>query len=545
MEMKTHRTVRAALAVLVLLPVLVPAPVRAQEEDQELLRISSRLLSEERRQGQVNRRMTGVIQTVDWLIADLQSNQLFKQGKGTTVKGMNTTLTTVNEKHVPKAELHLRLARKEIRKMGTHLDVSDREIDSILRQLKTLLTETELAGLGNVLLPHLRDIIKAEEKLRKQTAEWGKQIYTEPEKARARQEQLAQRQKNVQEQLQDFQNRLAQAAARETDPGQNDRFEETKRVLQERKPQTPMGQAAEDIASQKPISAVQHQDEALEALKEAERQLSGEAQNQLAAMAQARDDLQQILNDQRGLHQDVAQTRRQDFPGQQAEFEGRQMELGNQLEQSREQAAPHEGMPSEHMENAQEAMRNAERSLGESQQHNAQQQQQQAISNLEKALDSLNQAISQMDSGERQEGMQGEYDPSEQGQPGEPGQQGEQAQASQPDQSQQPGQQPSQQPGMQPGMQPSMQPSLQPSMQPSLMPGQPIPFQGNPTDDRPPAPPQGTSSTVVKGDDVERTRMLINTFDKKKRGAMFQKYVNQLPVEFRRQVADYYEVLAE
>jgi len=55
----------------------------------------------------------------------------------------------------------------------------------------------------------------------------------------------------------------------------------------------------------------------------------------------------------------------------------------------------------------------------------------------------------------------------------------------------------------------------------------------------------GSSSTMVQGKRVDRTRMSINSLKRRQRAEAIQKYIQQFPPEFRKQVADYYEVLAE
>lgn len=75
-------------------------------------------------------------------------------------------------------------------------------------------------------------------------------------------------------------------------------------------------------------------------------------------------------------------------------------------------------------------------------------------------------------------------------------------------------------------------------------PGQPTPFQGDPKD-LAESSAVGTSSTVARGEKVARTRQTRDVLSRRRRSATIQKYVQQLPPEFRRQVAEYYEALAE
>ena len=87
---------------------------------------------------------------------------------------------------------------------------------------------------------------------------------------------------------------------------------------------------------------------------------------------------------------------------------------------------------------------------------------------------------------------------------------------------------------------------------PSSVPGQGTPSPGSFAPSPPgvlPDDPQidstGYSSTDPKGGKVARSKMSIDTMKRRARLSAIQKYVQQLPPEFRKQVADYYEVLAE
>ncbi|MFP6667422.1 MAG: hypothetical protein VB876_08915, partial [Pirellulales bacterium] len=55
----------------------------------------------------------------------------------------------------------------------------------------------------------------------------------------------------------------------------------------------------------------------------------------------------------------------------------------------------------------------------------------------------------------------------------------------------------------------------------------------------------GTSSTVARGQKVAKGRQASGVLSMRGRSRAIQNYVKQLPPEFRRQVAEYYEALAE
>jgi uncharacterized protein YnzC (UPF0291/DUF896 family) len=54
-----------------------------------------------------------------------------------------------------------------------------------------------------------------------------------------------------------------------------------------------------------------------------------------------------------------------------------------------------------------------------------------------------------------------------------------------------------------------------------------------------------SSSTRPAGERVKRTQTTITALEKRQRSAAIQKYVQQISPEFRKQVAEYYEVIAE
>jgi hypothetical protein len=55
----------------------------------------------------------------------------------------------------------------------------------------------------------------------------------------------------------------------------------------------------------------------------------------------------------------------------------------------------------------------------------------------------------------------------------------------------------------------------------------------------------GTSSTVAEGDEVEIKTLADEVFKRGEKKGGLQEYLPQLPAEFRKQIKDYYEVLAQ
>jgi hypothetical protein len=55
----------------------------------------------------------------------------------------------------------------------------------------------------------------------------------------------------------------------------------------------------------------------------------------------------------------------------------------------------------------------------------------------------------------------------------------------------------------------------------------------------------GSSSTDPHGGKVDRSRATARALERRRRAATMQKYAQQVPPEFRRQVAEYFEVISE
>ena len=94
--------------------------------------------------------------------------------------------------------------------------------------------------------------------------------------------------------------------------------------------------------------------------------------------------------------------------------------------------------------------------------------------------------------------------------------------------------------GMGMGMMPGMGMGMMPGMGGKWAPGPP----GDPPDDMP-IDSGGFSSTEASGEKAQRTQTTINALERRQRSAAIQEYVQKISPEFRKQVAEYYEVIAE
>lgn len=177
------------------MPVLLAGTVRAQKEGapapaaakpaevkgtDDILLTGERLFNEERRQMDVSRRLTGVYRRFASLLDDLQSNNLTEEGGGAALVKTAKGVETLRTGRLPVATDHLRKARGELGKAVPHIDGADKEIVAIVADLNKIIEGASSILADDRLLKEIREIIKTEEFLRKQTAEWGKNSSCNP-----------------------------------------------------------------------------------------------------------------------------------------------------------------------------------------------------------------------------------------------------------------------------------------------------------------------------------------------------------------------------
>jgi len=475
----------------------------------DILQTSGRLLTEERRQTEVRRRLAAVVRRVDWLLGDLAANQLEQKGKGDVIGKVNVALSAVNESRVPKAVEALMRARSDLKTALPHLESADKEIEIILAELVKLLKDLGSSMDEEALLKNLRALIASEDFIRRQTAAWGRKLFLEPEAADVDKSRLAQVQSALGDRYGEFEALLntSHESARDTDTKR--RLAAAKTSVAQSRPDLLIRNAASHITVKAPIDAVSSQDKTLAALREVERILTEGLPDEAAAKDLV-EDLKRILENQKALRADTAEPKGNQFTSQTSELASRQMDIQNDL------ASATADSP---LSAAQQAMQDAVSQINAANQAPAVQSQDAAIAALESALSAAESAAME-------------------GAPGEP--------------TDMPGM-PTDMPGMSgTPMSGAPMPGMPGMPMPGLpMPGMPMPMQGIP----PPAtmsPPDdmlisagGQSLAEIKGDGVQRTRSSLTALQQRARAAAIQKYVQQVPPEFRKQVAEYYEVLAE
>jgi RecA/RadA recombinase len=497
-----------------------------QEED--LLQTRGRLLTEERRQGNVRRNLSGVVRRIDLLMLDLASNDLFLEGGGEHVVNLNRTLAALNTNNVPSAEGHIRLARQDATNVLSHIENADREVSVIVRDLDIMLKEMGLTLIEDLLLAQLRSIIKTEELLRRETTEWGRQLLLTPEHTGQAQTKLFQAQDAVLKQLDIFLQMLLEAGGKEADAARRRKFAAAAAVFRSGRPETALQQAAAEIEAGRPIGGVEQQDKALKALRAVEEALTGQITDDMATVRDVMEHLKQILKDQQQLQQEVKQANAQQFQERHLKMQARQTDIGKDLQECYAQASKTPAAFA--VRKAQEAMKEAQAALGRNLQDSAIVQQEEAIVCLMTAIEALNamsvlpptllaeapkypwliQILATNVVGDDVEELL-DLDKTSSKKIRDFGDVVEGA----------------------PGKDPS-----------SSMPSAPSPSSMTPPSDS--APETGSEGPPdLRGEAVALGPEQINALERRNRAAVFQKYVNRLPKEFRQQVSDYYELLAE
>jgi hypothetical protein len=327
-----------ALALLPVLAVFVTKPVSAQ--DAVSTDAAGQLQSLESVQGAESRKLDKVADEVSWLLAELESNGLLDKAGGEKVAVFKTTVADVAEDNLPAAAQHLRNARLESDAYQQHLISADREIDTIIERLSKVLAGSSTLLVQEELVTELKVIIETQTDLRGRTAEWGKALLISPDIAGAGKGPLMQDQAGLIARLEAFIEKLEAARDEAQDEAAKSRFKQAaltlkpavtgaeilKDVLVTDPPVTKVLQAAVDqIESAEVLYAVDAQDRGLAMLKAALQILSA-GQSDLADFVAG---LEKLLIKQRELRKEVAEEETLDTKS--AFFEARQVEIMDEV----------------------------------------------------------------------------------------------------------------------------------------------------------------------------------------------------------------------
>jgi len=568
MKMKTSLYLLAAFGLM--------CPAVAQQKEKErskVLQTSERIRKLERRQKDVGRQLGSASGKIESLLRDLKSNDLEEKGKSGDINKMNGSLLEVKD-DLPTAEATLATARAKIENAYPHLDTAGTQVSQIILDLSRILNASETAILAEDLLREIRELIKRETFIWRETREWGKVLILSPEIAAADKPRVARAQGEVVRSLDQFDDALKEALEKVSDAMLSRRFKKGMEIIEEKKPAGSLRRSLAFIDQGDvpgATEAVQRQAEAIEILKEIERALSTD-DDELARKEDLLEELKRILDEQIDLKEEVEEAG--DALKDASELQADQLELKDELDEAAQES------PTDALEEASDAMEEASDEIGEGDQDSALAAQDEAIEQLQDAIGDLESEIADAAAEAGSEAADGAGDsfaeasesfgdsfsdalpadffsdsfpsdgfpsdgfPSD-GFPSD-GFPSEGAGLPAPGSSPTPGAGPPGPPAPGAG-QPA--PGIGP---PSSVPGQGMPVPGSFA----PAPPgvlpddpqidsTGYSSTTPMGDAVSRTRMSKSSVERRRRNLVIQKYVQQLPVEFRNQARQYFEILAK
>ena len=551
-------------------------PAFAQQKEKErskVLQTSERIRKLERRQKDVGRQLGSASVKIESLLRDLKSNDLEEKGKSGDINKMNGSLLEVKG-DLPVAEATLATARAKIENAYPHLDTAGTQVSQIILDLSRILNASETAILAEDLLREIRELIKRETFIWRETREWGKVLILSPEIAAADKPRVARAQGEVVRSLDQFSDALKEALEKVSDAMLSRRFKKGMEIIEEKNPAGSLRRALAFIDQGDvpgATEAVQRQAEAIEILKEIERALSTD-DDDLARKEDLLEELKRILDEQIDLKEEVEEAG--DALKDASELQADQLELKDELDEAAQES------PTDALEEASDAMEEASDEIGEGDQDSALAAQDEAIEQLQDAIGDLESEIADAAAEAGSEAADGAGDsfaeasesfgesfsdalpadffsdsfpsdgfpsdgfPSD-GFPSD-GFPSEGAGLPAPGSSPTPGAGPPGPPA--PGAGPPA-PGIGP---PSSVPGQGMPVPGSFA----PAPPgvlpddpqidsTGYSSTTPMGDAVSRTRMSKSSVERRRRNLVIQKYVQQLPVEFRNQARQYFEILAK
>ncbi len=331
MNKKMHRFILSALCFTVLLTGLPRRALAANDVE-----AGGRLRKLEKTQTGESRKLDKVVGEIAWLLADLESNGLLKQGDAENVATFQVAIDKVAAKRMPTAAAHLRNARFDQAESRRHTTSADVEVDAILSELAEVLAGSSTLLASEQLVRELKDLIKIQTLVRNRTVEWGKGILISPDIAGAGKGPLIQDQTKIITRCQTFLEKLQQAGKDAMDDASKSRFQQAYNVLSPPKPTseiiskitTPepstgevLRAAVEQIERLEVLAAVGAQDRAIASFKSALQILSA-GQFELAEFVAG---LEKLIEKQKALRKDTAAE--EDLAGKSAFYEARQIEI--------------------------------------------------------------------------------------------------------------------------------------------------------------------------------------------------------------------------
>lgn len=327
-----------ALALLWVLAVFVTNAVSAQEP--AAVDTAGQLQALESVQSTESRKLDKAADEIAWLLSELKSNGLLDKAGGNKVTTFKTVIADLAEDNLPAAAQHLRNARLESDAHQQHLTSADREIDTVIDRLSKVLAGSSNLLVQGELVNELKDIIKTQSDLRDRTAKWAKALLISPDTVGAGKGPLMQDQAGLITRVQTFIKKLEAARDEAQDESAKSRFNQATLILKPGEtsveilkgiiavdpPVTKVLQAAiNQIDTAEVLYAVDAQDRGLAMLKDALQILSA-GQSDLGDFVAG---LEKLLMEQRELRKEVAAEETLDAKA--TFFEARQVEITDEV----------------------------------------------------------------------------------------------------------------------------------------------------------------------------------------------------------------------
>ncbi len=331
MNKKMHRFSFAILCLAVLL-------VGRTVADEDGSSAKDRLRALETLQVGESRKMSKVAGDVAWLLEELESNGLIEEGGGGQVKDLKVAVTDVAKDRLPLAARHLRNARLENDASRHYITSAHEEVDAIVKQLQAVLAGSSTLLANEALVQELKDMIKVQTEVRDQTAEWGTALLISAETAEAGKGPLMQAQSKMQPRYQRFLEKLKKARDDALDDASISRFQQVEQLLNPAPPESEskalnemliiepttgemLQVAVEQIDAGDVIAAVGAQDRVIASFKSALQILSA-GQFELAEFVAG---LEKLIEKQKILRRDTEAE--EELETKSAYYEARQIEI--------------------------------------------------------------------------------------------------------------------------------------------------------------------------------------------------------------------------
>ncbi len=330
---------RVFVLILCVAVLLVAMPPHAARSDDKMT-ATERLRKLETTQSGESRKLDRVVGDVAWLLDDLESNGLLQQAGGKKMNRFKLVLSNVADTRLPAAAGYLRDARLEKDAARHHLTTADEEVDAIVDDLAKVLAGSSALLAEAQLIQELKDLIKGQTVLRGESADWGKTMLISPDAAGAGKGPLMQEQTKIHKRYLAFLVKLRQAHENAWDEASKSRLKQAENVLSPPKstveliqqiqtPEPTVGEllqaAIDQLGHSDVLATVGAQDRAIASFKAALQILSA-GQFELAEFVAG---LERLIEKQKALRKKTEAE--EDLENQHASYEAEQIEIQDEV----------------------------------------------------------------------------------------------------------------------------------------------------------------------------------------------------------------------